>query len=107
HAACGVREAPGQVHVVMRCSASTSASPAWPSRNHTPEELRMGLADSHAATVKHTVIRVENTIGRIKRYVQVTTVMAAKHSASAHTVVRMTARVSAGRLPSCHANAAA
>src|SRR5262245_23021146 len=75
--------------------------------DHTPEAPGSGLEDSHAAAVKHTVIRVENTIGMIKRYVQLTTVMAPKQSASAHTVVRMTARVSAGRLPSCQANTAA
>jgi hypothetical protein len=69
--------------------------------NYVREEPRLGLAESHAAAVKHTVITIENTIGRIKRYVQLTTVMAAKESARAHTVVRMTAKVPAGRLPSC------
>jgi hypothetical protein len=77
------------------------------SRNHNPAELRIGLAESHAAAVKHTVMSVANTIGMMKRYKQLTTVMAAKLSASAQTVVRMTARVPAGRPASCHVNTAA
>ena len=63
------------------------------------ERLQLGFAESHAAAVKHTVITVEKTIGRIKRYLQLTTVMAAKQRARAHTVTRMTAKVSAGRPP--------
>ena len=71
-------------------------------------ELRqLVFAESHAAAVKHTVITIEKTIGTIKRYLQLTIVMAAKERARAHTVARMTAKVSAGRPPSCHANAAA
>ena len=71
------------------------------------ERLQIGFAESHAAAVKHTVITIEETIGRIKRYLQLTTVIAAKQRAKAHTVTRMTAKVSAGRPPSCHANIAA
>src|SRR6266478_1742113 len=71
------------------------------------ERLQIRFAESHAAAVKHTVITIEKTIGRIKRYLQLTTVMAAKQRARAHTVTRMTAKVSAGRPPSCHANTAA
>ena len=71
------------------------------------ERLQSGFAESHAAAVKHAVIAIEKTIGRIKRYLQLTTVMAAKQRARAHTVTRMTAKVSAGRPPSCHANTAA
>jgi hypothetical protein len=71
------------------------------------ERLQIGFAESHAAAVKHAVITIEKTIGRIKRYLQLTTVMAAKQRARAHTVTRMTASVSAGRPPSCHANTAA
>src|SRR6266566_10163005 len=62
--------------------------------------------DSHAAAIKHTVITIEKTIGRIKRYLQLTTVMAAKQRARSHKVTRMTAKVSAGRPPGCHANTA-
>ena len=69
--------------------------------------LQLVFAESHAAAVKHTVITIEKTIGTIKRYLQLRTVMAAKQKARAHTVTRMTAKVSAGRPPSCHANAAA
>ena len=47
------------------------------------ERLQMGFAERHAAAVKHTVVTTEKTIGRIKRYLQVTTVMAAKQSARA------------------------
>jgi hypothetical protein len=69
--------------------------------------LQTRFAESHAAAVKHTVIKIEKTIGRIKRWLQLTTVMAAKQRARDHTVTRMTAKVSAGRPPSCHANTAA
>jgi hypothetical protein len=65
------------------------------------------VADSQAAAIKHTVITIEKTIGRIKRYLQLTTVMAAKQAANAHAVPRMSAKVSAGRPPSCHARMAA
>ena len=71
------------------------------------ERLQIGFAESHAAAVKQTVITIEKTIGRIKRYLQLTTVMATKQRARAHTVTRMTAKVSAVRPPSCHANTAA
>ena len=65
------------------------------------------LAESHAATVKHNVIRIEKAMGRIKRYFQLTTVMAAKQMANAHAVPLMCANITAGRPPSCHANIAA
>jgi len=65
------------------------------------------LAESHAAAVKHNVIRIEKAMGMIKRYLQLTTVMTAKQTANAHAVPRMSARVAGGRPPSCHANIAA
>ena len=65
------------------------------------------FAESHAAAVKHNVITIEKAMGKIKRYLQVTTVMAAKHRANAHPVPRMSAKVAAGRPPSCHANTTA
>ena len=65
------------------------------------------FAESHAAAVKHNVITIEKAMGMIKRYLQLTTVMAAKQRANAHAVPRMGAKVAAGRPPSCHANIAA
>jgi len=65
------------------------------------------LAESHAAAVKHDVIAIEKTMGKTNRYLQLTTVMAAKHRANAHAVPRMRVKVAAGRPPSCHANIAA
>ncbi len=62
------------------------------------------LPESHAAAVKHIVIRIEKAMGMIKRYLQLTTVMAAKQRANPHAVPRMSAKVAAGRPPSCHAN---
>src|SRR5207249_8582520 len=62
------------------------------------------LAESHAAAVKHNVITIEKAMGMIKRYLQLTTVMAAKQNANAQAVPRMSAKVAAGRPPSCHAN---
>ena len=65
------------------------------------------FAESHAAAVKHSVITIEKAMGTIKRYLQLTTVMAAKERANAHAAPRMSAKVAAGRPPSCHANIAA
>jgi hypothetical protein len=65
------------------------------------------LAESHAAAVKHNVITIEKAMGMIKRYLRLTTVMAAKQRANAHALPRMSAKVAAGRPPSCHANIAA
>jgi hypothetical protein len=64
------------------------------------------LDESHAAAVRQNVIRIEKTMGMIKRYLKLTTVMAAKQSANAHVVPRMSAKVDVGRPPSCHANIA-
>jgi len=69
--------------------------------------FQSAFAESHAPAAKHAVIRIEKTIGRMKRYRQLTTVMAAKQMARAHTVTRMSAKVPAGRPPSCHARTAA
>ena len=65
------------------------------------------FAESHAAAVKHDVITIEKAMGMIKRYLQLTTVMAEKQRANAHAVPRMSAKVAAGRPASCHANIAA
>jgi hypothetical protein len=46
-------------------------------------------------------------MGMIKRYLQLTTVIAAKETANAHAVPRMSDNVAAGRRPSCHASIAA
>ena len=43
----------------------------------------------------------------MKRYLQLTTVIAPKHTANAHRVPLMRAKVSAGSPPSCHAKIAA
>jgi hypothetical protein len=76
-------------------------------QSHDRVRREAEAVESHAAAVKHTVITTEKTIGRIKRYLQLTAVMAAKQTARAHTVTRMAAKFSAGRPPSCHANTAA
>jgi hypothetical protein len=66
-----------------------------------------GFAESHAAAAKQIVITIEKAMGRIKRNLQLTTVMAAKHRANAHRVPRMGARLAAGRPPNCQAKIAA
>lgn len=76
----------------------------WNTRN---QRLQIGFAESHAAAIKHTVIAIEKTIGTIKKYLQQRNVTATKQSVSAHAVRRMSAKVSAERPPSCHANTAA
>ena len=65
------------------------------------------FAESHAAAIKHTVIRVEKTMGVVKAYLQLKAVTATKQMASAHAMLRTRAKVSAGSPPSSHANTAA
>ena len=65
------------------------------------------FAESHAAAIKHTVIRVEKAMGVVKAYLQLKAVTATKQMASAHAMLRTLAKVSAGSPPSSHANAAA
>ena len=65
------------------------------------------VAESHAATIKHTVIRVEKTMGVVKVYLQLKAVTATKQKANAHPVPRKRANDSGGRPPSCHANTTA
>jgi hypothetical protein len=65
------------------------------------------LAESHAAAIKHTVIRVEKMLGVVKVYLQLNAVTATKQMASDHAMLRTCAKVSAGSPPSSHANAAA
>jgi hypothetical protein len=66
----------------------------------------LGFAESQAAAIKHTVIRVEKTIGVVKAYLQHKPVIATKQTASAHGMLRTCAKVSAGSPPSSHANTA-
>jgi len=67
----------------------------------------MGFAESHAAAIKHTVFTIEKTIGRINEVSPAHNRDGGKQTAKAHAVPRMSAKVSAGRPPSCHANIAA
>src|ERR1700752_5045775 len=72
-----------------------------------PSKVQAGFGESHAARIKHTVIRVEKTRGVVKAYLQVRAVIAPKQMASAHAMLRTRARVSAGSRASSHANTAA
>src|SRR5580692_12984990 len=65
------------------------------------------VPDSHAAAVKHTVIRPAKTIGVVKAYLQLKAVTATKQMASAQEMLRTQDRVSEGNPPNSHANAAA
>jgi len=65
------------------------------------------FVESHAAAVKVNVIRIEKTMGIIKKYFQSRTVIAAKQRANVHAVPRIFAKDSGGRPPSCHANTTA
>src|SRR5258708_27947130 len=85
------------VVVQFESSHLTIATEAW----------KTCFAESHAAAVKHNVITIEQAMGRIKRYRQLTTVRAAKQRANAHAVPRMSAKVAGGRPTTCHANIAA
>jgi hypothetical protein len=72
-----------------------------------PIKVQLVFAESHAAAIKHTVIRVEKTRGVVKAYLQLKAVTATKEMASAHAMLRTRAKVSAGRPPNTHANTAA
>jgi len=72
-----------------------------------PIKVQGVFAERHAAAIKHTVIRVEKTMGVVKAYLQLNAVTAAKQMASAHAMLRTRAKVSAGSPPSSHANTAA
>src|SRR4029079_7828388 len=77
---------------------------------HHPSRWSQGatfLAEIHAAAVRQPVIAIENATGMIKRYRQLTTVMAAKERANAHAAPRISASVSTGSPPNCQANIAA
>jgi len=65
------------------------------------------FAESHAAAVKHNVIRVEKTMGVVKAYLQLKAVTATKQMASAQAMLRTLAKISAGSPASSHANTAA
>lgn len=67
---------------------------------------QVGFAESHAAPVKHSKIKIENAIGMMKAYLKLTIVTTAKQMTSAHAVPRISAKVSARRPASCQANTA-
>lgn len=72
-----------------------------------PTKAQLVLAESHAAAVKHAVIRVEKTMGAVKAYLQLKAVTNTKQTASAHAMLRTRAKVSGVSPPSSHANTAA
>lgn len=65
------------------------------------------FAESHAAAIKHKVISVEKTMGVVKAYRQFKAVIATKHKASAHPMLRTRAKVSGESPASSHASTAA
>lgn len=71
-----------------------------------PSKEKTYFDASHAAETKHSVIAIDKTIGGINRYIQLTTVNAAKQSANAHAMPRMRAKISFGRPPSSQASIA-
>jgi hypothetical protein len=46
------------------------------------------IAESHAAAIKHTVIRVEKTMGVAKAYLQLKALTVTKQMASAHAMLK-------------------
>jgi hypothetical protein len=65
------------------------------------------LPERNAPINKHTVITLEKAMGIVKKYIQLKRVTAAKQTVKAHALLRISRRVSAGRLLSCHASIAA
>jgi hypothetical protein len=72
-----------------------------------PIKVQPVFAVSHAAATKHTVIRVQKTVGVVKAYLQLNAVTATKQMASVHAMLRTRFKVSAGNPASSHANIAA
>jgi hypothetical protein len=70
-------------------------------------DYRLGLGNSDAAAIKQAAIKTEETIGAIKKYLQLKTIIATKQMASAHASPRMRASISGGNPPSCHDRTAA
>ena len=70
-------------------------------------KVQAGFGESHAAAIKHSVIKVEKTMGVVKAYLQLKAVTATKEMASAHAMLRTRAKVSTGSPPSSQANTAA
>ena len=64
------------------------------------------MAESQAAAIKQSVIRVEKTMGMVNANLQHSVVTATKQMASIHAMLLTRDRVSAGRLLSCHDNMA-
>jgi len=69
-------------------------------------DRRRGFAESQTAAIKHNVIAIETIKGVTKKYLQVKIVTTKKQATSAHAGPRMSANVSRGRPPSCHAKTA-
>jgi len=80
---------------------------AWARILTLSKQVQLVFAESHAAAIKHTVIRVEKTMGVVKVYLQLKAVIATKQMVSAHAMLRTRTKVSAGSPPSSHANTAA
>src|SRR5215470_1142796 len=79
----------------------------WAS-NVRSNRLQVDFPESHAAVSRHTVIKVEKTIGIVKAYLQLKAVTATKQITSAQAVRRMKGpKVAAASPPSCHAKTAA
>jgi hypothetical protein len=72
-----------------------------------PIKFQPVFAESQAAAIKHTVIRVEKTMGVVKVNIQLNAVTATTQTASAQAMPRTRAKVSAGSPPSSHASTAA
>src|SRR5437870_13568071 len=75
----------GQTSGLVYCECSHFAA--------ATEDTETCFADSHAAALKQNVIRIEKATGSIKRYFQLTTVMAAKERANAHAVPRISVKI--------------
>jgi hypothetical protein len=71
------------------------------------DQPELGFAESQAAAIKHTVTRIEKTIGVVKAYRKLKAVIATKQIANSHAIPLTRAKVPAGRLLNCHANTAA
>ena len=61
----------------------------------------------HAPAMRTRLIRIENTNGAVKKNIHVMTLVAANASASVHNKGCICRTTSLGRLPTCHASAAA
>src|ERR1700733_5224717 len=95
------------VFIARNSQSRTRAENLWMRQPVLSIADQVVSAESDAAAIKHSVVRIEKTRGVVKAYIQVSAVIATKQMASAHAMLRTRAKVSGGSAASNHASTAA